>query len=120
MAVTYITTLKTTRMQDVVTAIGTSGKLVIMTAADAVLCTIALSSTAGTVSNGVLTFSGTPLTGTATGAGTAAKAKITTSADADVITGLTVSTTGADVNLSTTTIAVNNVISLTAASITHG
>jgi hypothetical protein len=55
---------------------------------------------------------------TATGAGTAAAAKIINKNGADVITGLTVSTSAANVNLTNTTIAINDVISITSMTIT--
>lgn len=125
MSVIYATPAKTARMNGVVTAIGTNGKLKLFTAADALLATFTLASTAGTVSDTVLTFSdqngATPgiLNTTASGAGIAAKATITTSADADVITGLTVGTSGADLILDNTNIAISQAITINSASITH-
>ena len=61
MAVTYNTTLKTTRMTDVITAIdagAAAGKIEIGTASMAsVLCVITLATPAGTVAGGVLSLS---------------------------------------------------------------
>lgn len=68
MAVTYTTAVKNARLSAVVTQIGAAGVLEIGTAGMAtVLATIALNSTAGTVSGGVLTFSGFPKSDTSTG-----------------------------------------------------
>lgn len=125
MAVTYSTAVKTSRMEAVVAAIGTSGKLVFMTSADAVVCTFTLASTAGTVTAGVLTFSdangGTAgiLNTTGSANGVVAKAKITTSADVDIITGFTVGTSSADFIIDNTNVAVGQSVTVTSASITH-
>lgn len=56
--------------------------------------------------------------GTATGAGTAAEARIRDSDDTDIITGLTVGTSGSNINLSSTSISVSDVISITSGTIT--
>ena len=125
MAVTYSSTTKQNRMTAVVTSIGTSGKLKLFTAADALLATFTLAATAGTVSGSVLTFSDANgatagiLNTTATGAGTATKASITTSADVDVITGLTVGTTGTDLVLDNNVLAVSQAVTINSATITH-
>lgn len=125
MAVTYSTAVKTARMEAVVAAIGTSGKLVFMTSADAVVCTFTLAATAGTVTSGVLTFSdangGTAgiLNTTGSANGVVAKAKITTSADVDIITGFTVGTSSADFIIDNTNVAVGQSVTVTSASITH-
>jgi hypothetical protein len=123
MSVVYNTTLKNTRMTDVVTAIGTTGVLQIGTAAfGTLLSTINLANPAGTVSGGVLTFSGTPLTdSSAANSGTAAAARVrTASGGTDIITGLTVSSTSGDVVLSSTNIVAGQPVTITSASITHG
>lgn len=126
MSVTYPNATKVARMNAVVTAIGTSGKLKLFTSADALLATFTLASTAGTVAGaGVLTFSdqngGTAgiLNTTASAAGTATKATITTSADVDVITGLTVGTSGTDLILDNNVLANTQAITITSAVITH-
>lgn len=125
MAVTYNTTLKNTRMTDVVTAIGSTGFINIYTAGLATrLSSIALANPAGTVSGGVLTFSGTPLTdSSAAASGTAAAATVTTAASGGgtvVISGLTVSSTTGDIVLSSTNIVSGQPVTITSASITHG
>ena len=125
MAVTYTTAAKTARMEAVVTAIGTSGKIKLFTAGDALLATFTLASTAGTVTNGVLTFSDANgatagvLNTTASGAGTATKASITTSADVDVITGLTVGTSATDLIMDNNVLATSQAITINTATITH-
>ena len=119
MSVIYSAAAKTARMNAVVTAIGASGKLKIKTSGDVVLATIPLAATAGTVSGAVLTLSA-PISDTAAdGTGTAAKATITTSGDVDVITGLTVSTTGADINLDSVSITTGQTVTITTGTITH-
>ncbi len=121
MSVTYRTSLKTTRMNDVVTDIGATGHLKIGTAAmGTVLADITLANPAGTVSSGVLTFSSTPLTdSSADNSGTAAAAIVTDGTNT-IISGLTVSTSAADINLSSTTIVAGQPVTITSATITHG
>lgn len=125
MAVTYNTTLKNTRMTDVVTAIGTTGFLNIYTTGLGTrLASIALANPAGTVSGGVLSFSGTPLTeSSADNSGTAAVANVTTAAAGGgtvIISGLTVSSSSGDIVLSSTNIVAGQPVTVTSASITHG
>lgn len=124
MSVTYNTTLKNTRMTDVVTSIGTggAGKLELGTAAlGTILSTITFAATCGTVTSGVLTFSSTPLTDpSAANTGTAAAADVKSGAGVQIITGLTIGTSGTDIVLSSTAIVAGQPVTLTAASITHG
>lgn len=124
MAVTYASGLKDTRMTSVVTAIDAgagAGKLEIGTAGmAATLVTITLADPSASVSGGVLTLLGVPRSGTASGTGTAAAARIRTSADADVVTGLTVSTSGADINLDSVSITSGQTVNITSGTITHG
>jgi hypothetical protein len=125
MAVTYSTAAKDARMSAVVSTIGTSGKLKILTAADAVLVTFTLAATAGTVTGGVLTFSDANgatagiLNATASASGVAAKAIYTTSADVTVISGLTVGTSGTDLIIDNTNIASGQSVTVNSATITH-
>lgn len=122
MAVVYSTTLKNTRLSAVVTAIGTTGVLEIgTTGMGTVLATIPLANPAGTVSGGVLTFS-TPVSDTSADAtGTAAEARVrTASGGTDVITGLTVGTSGANINLSSLGIVAGDTVTINSATITHG
>jgi hypothetical protein len=126
MAVIYPNATKVARMNAVVTAIGSSGKIKFFTAADALLATFTLADTAGTVGGaGVLTFSdangGTAgiMNTTASAAGTVAKATVTTSADVDVITGLTVGTSGTDFIIDNAVLAFNQAVTINSATITH-
>lgn len=122
MAVTYTTAVKNARLDAVVTAIGATGVLEIGTTSMAsVLATIALNSTAGTSSGGVLTLSGFPKSDTsADNTGTAAAARIrTASGGTDIVTGLTVGTSGSDINLDSTSITTGQTVTINSATITH-
>ena len=121
MAVTYPSAVKDARLTAVVTAIGATGVLEIGTTGMAsVLATIALNSTAGTASAGVLTFSGFPKSDTSADAtGTAAAARIrTASGGTDIVTGLTVGTSGSDINLDSTSITTGQTVTINSATIT--
>lgn len=123
MAVIYNSTLRTARMNAVVTEIGTSGFLVIGTSslaspATGILAKIPLQATAGTVSGDVLTLTQT-LSVVATGTGTAAKAEIWKSDNTVVVSGLTVGTGSENVVLGTTTINSGNTVAVSPATITH-
>ncbi len=68
----------------------------------------------------MLTLSGFPRSDTSANAsGTAAAARIRDSSGVDVVTGLTVGTTGAIINLDTTTITAGQQVQITSATITH-
>lgn len=125
MAVIYPTALKNTRMtsvRDAIDAGAGAGVLQIGTAGMAsILATITLADPSGTVATGVLTFSGMPRSDTSADAtGTAAEARIRDSNAADVITGLTVGTSGANINLNTVAITAGSIVEITSATITHG
>lgn len=131
MAISYVTALRTTRLTDVVTAIGSLGKLKLYTggppgvnnaATGTLLAVLTLAETAcGTVSNGVLTFSAITAEDAALADGTAGYARITTSADATVAE-LTVSGTGGsgDVKLNNVNIVTGGEVSISSATITEG
>ena len=122
MAITYTTAVKNSRLNAVVTAIGTTGVLEIGTAGMAsVLATIPLANPAGTVSSGVLTFTTAGMSDTSADAsGTAAAARIrTASGGTDIIIGLTVGTTGTDIVLDNTSINSGQTVTISSASITH-
>jgi len=122
MSVTYPTAVKNARLSAVVTQIGSTGVLEIgTTGMGTVLATIPLQSTAGTVSGGVLTFSGFPASDTSADAsGTAAAARVrTASGGTDIITGLTVGTSGSDINLDSTNITAGQTVTVNSATITH-
>jgi hypothetical protein len=124
MSIVYNTTLKNTRLTDVVTAIDTGGAGALKigtTAMGTVLSTITLANPVGSVSGGVLTFSGTPLSdSSAANSGTAAAAAIYSGGSTLIISSLTVNTSGADINLSSVAVVAGEPVTLTSASITHG
>lgn len=113
-----------------ITTSGTAGKLVIGTSslngsasdATAAIVTITLGTTPGTISSGVITLSGLPLSGTASLAGTntAAKAEIRDNSNNVIISGLTVGTSATDIIISSTSITSGQTVTVTAATITHG
>lgn len=124
----YNMATKTARMTAVKTQIDAgsgNGVLVLMTAANAVLASIALQKPSGTVTNDILTFSGMPLVATATGSGVAAKAEIRDSAGTAVVTGLTVGGTaegtaaGKDIVLNASTISTGQTVTASTESLQH-
>lgn len=120
MAVNYSTSLKNTRMTDIVTAIGTGGRIEICTAGGvSVLIAFTLEDVAGTVSAGTLIFSGMPKNTAAVLAGTADTARIVTSTGTAVVTGLTVGTIGTDVIIDSIDVYESQDVTLSAAAITH-
>lgn len=135
MAVNYSTALKTTRMQMMVdtvdtktlnasTGAGATGDLVIGTSSlsggTGVLVTIPLANPSFTVASGVATLAGVPLSANASASGTAAKAEIRNDAGTVVVGGLTVGTSGSDINLSSVSITSGQTVTITATStITH-
>ena len=135
MSVVYSTTLKNNRMQLVAdliagkvqaasTGTATAGTLVIGTSAlsgaTGVLATFTLSTTPGTVSAGVFTVSGIPLTATASATGTAAKAEFRDNAGNVIVSGLTVGTSSADIIINATAISTGQTVTLSSGAITHG
>ena len=121
MAVTYSAGLKTSRMQAVVDAIGTAGKIEIGTAGmAAILATVPLANPAGSVSGSVLTFTMPQSDSTADNTGTAAAARIRTSGNADVITGLTVGLSASDVILDSLSITAGQTVTVNSGALTHG
>lgn len=126
MAVIYASGLRTTRMTAVKDAIdagsGPNGTIEIGTTSMALtLATIALAKPCGSVSGDVLTFT-MPKSDTSADAGapdTAAAARIKDSDGNIVVSGLTVSTSGANINLDSTSITAGQTVTLTAASLTH-
>lgn len=135
MALTYSTTLKTNRMQLVADLIAgktqtassgtaTAGSLVVGTSAlsgaTGVLAVIPLNTTPGTVSSGVLTISGVPLSAAASATGTAAKAEFRDNAGNTIVSGLSVGTSGADITINSTSVSSGQYVQITAGTITHG
>lgn len=134
MSVAYSSTLKNDRLQNVAdriagktpaaaTGTATAGSLVIGTSAlsgaTGVLATIPLPTTPATISAGVLTLAGTPLSVSAANAGTAAKAEIRDNAGTVIASGLTVGTSGSDVNLNSTSISAGQTVTISSGTITH-
>ena len=102
----------------------TAGVLVIGTSslsgATGVLVSFTLGTTPGTVSAGVLTISGTPLTATASGTGTAEKAELRDNAGNVIVSGLTVGTSATDIIINATAISSGQSVTLSSGTITHG
>lgn len=124
MAVNYIASLKSTRMQAVITALDANASpafIEICTAAfAAVLVTITLSKPSFTESGGVITMSGVPKSGVASGTGTAAVARMKDGGATNVvINNLTVGTSGSDINLNSVSITSGQTVTLTSGTITH-
>jgi hypothetical protein len=125
MAVTYTTAVKNARLDAVTAQIDAgsgAGKLEIGTTGMAsVLATITLADpSAAAAASGVLTFSGFPRSDTsADNTGTAAAARIRDSNNVDIVTGLTVGTSGSDINLDSTSITAGQTVTITSATITH-
>ena len=121
MAITLNTTLRNARATAIVTEAGATAKLSVYTAAyGTLLYTSTCAATLGTVSGGVLTFNAVG-NATAVAAGTAAIARLfKTDGATMVIEGLTVGTSGTNIVITNTTIAVNDVITTSSATITEG
>ena len=127
MSVVYDISLKNTRMSAVVSAIdnGGAGSLLFGTSSGFgganLLATITFNATCGTVSGGVLTFSGTPLVdSSAANTGTAAEGEVEDGVGHVVISSLTIGTSATDIVLSSTSIVSGQSVTITSASITHG
>ena len=119
MSVTYSTAAKTSRMtatRDLVA----NGTLEIGTAGMAtVLATFGLSAGGGSIAGAVWTLAFDAATVAAGAAGTAASARIKDSGGTAQITGLTVGTSGSDINLDSVAISSGQNVTLSSATITH-
>lgn len=124
MTVTYINSLKDTRMSAVTTAIdagATFGTLEICTAGyTTVLCIITLSKPSFTEASQQITMAGVPKSGTASATGTAALARFKDSNANVVINNLSVGTSGSDINLNSTAISSGQTVTINSGTITHG
>jgi hypothetical protein len=118
MAVTYNAAVKTSRMTATRDYFA-NGTLEIMTAADAVLATFGLDTDGGDISGSVWTLIFDNSTVAASGTGTAAKAQVKTSGGSAHLTGLTVGTSGSDINLDSVSITSGQNVTLSSATITH-
>jgi hypothetical protein len=124
MAVNYSATVKDNRMTQVLNAIdlnASPGFMEIGTAGmAAVLVTITFSKPSFSLASGVLTMLGAPKSGVASNTGTAAAARIKDGGGTLIpITGLTVGTSGSDINLNSTSITSGQTVTLTSGTITH-
>lgn len=121
MAVIYTSALRTTRMTATRDACA-GGALQLLDAGGNVLSSHTLSSSGGTVADGIWTLAFAAATAAATASGTATAARIRNSSDADVVTGLTVGLTdsGADVELQNTSINAGQDIVISSATLTDG
>jgi len=121
MAISLNTTLRNARSTAIVTEAGSGAILRVYTSAyGSTLYSSTCAATLGTVSGGVLTFNAVG-NATATGAGTAAIARLFKSDGTTmVIEGLTVGTSGTNIVITNTTIAINDVVTTSSATITEG
>jgi hypothetical protein len=123
MPVSYVTSLKSSRMAAVITAIDISAPAAVIEIGTAgmaaILVTITLSDPSFTESAGIITMAGAPKSGIASGTGTAAAARIRTGGAADVVTGLTVGTSLSDINLNSTSITTGQTVTLTSGTLIH-
>ena len=87
-----------------------------------VLVNIPLQKPSFTEASQAITMAGAPKSGTASATGTAAAARIKDGAGTpnNVITGLTVGTSGSDINLNSTSITSGQTVTLSSGVITHG
>lgn len=132
MSVSYLTATKANRLSvsllagAVTPASGQSvdansgfGQLVIGTTGMAtVLATIVLQKPSFSISGGVATLLGTPLSATATGTGTAAVAQLQDSAGNVIGGGMTVGLSGSDVNLNSLSISSGQTVTVTSGTLT--
>jgi hypothetical protein len=124
MAVNYIMSLKTTRMQAVVTACdagGANASLEICSSAfAAVLVAIPLSKPSFTVATDTITMAGAPKSAVAAAAGSAVVARIKAGDGATVVVNnLTVGTAGSDINLINTAITAGQIVTVQSGTIQH-
>jgi hypothetical protein len=131
MAIAYATSTANARLVATLTAAvsgqsvdgnTTFGLLVIGTAslsgATGVLATITLQKPSFTIASKTATMAGVPLSVSASATGTAALAELRDSASTSIVTGLTVSTSGANINLGSTSITSGQTVTITAGTIT--
>ena len=123
MGVIYAAALRTTRMNDVKTAIDAGsgpGTLEICSASyAAILAVLTLSDPCGSVSGDVLTLSAITADASANNTGTAAIARIKDSDGNIVVSGLSVGTSGSNINLDSTSITSGQNVSMSSGTLTH-
>lgn len=118
MAVTYTAAVKNARMTATRDHFA-DGTLEIQDASDVVLATFGLNASGGTIAAGAWTLVFDNSTVAAGATGTAAKAVIKENGGTADLTGLTVGTSGADINLDSTSITNGQNVTLSSAVITH-
>jgi hypothetical protein len=130
MAIGYVTTLRTTRMNAIVTDIASgagAGTLTIYSGTrpatggteTTVLAVLTLSDPCGTVTNGVLTFSAITDDASANATGTASWARLKDS-DGNAAADMSVGTSGADINFDSVSFVAGGNVSVTSLTITEG
>jgi len=122
MTVSYAASLKTTRMQAVLSAIdaGAAGTIEIGTANMAtVLAILPLQKPSFSLSGAVLTLLGVPISATAGASGTAANARIKDGSGNVIVSQLTVGTTGTDIILNSVAITSGQAVTLNSGTISH-
>jgi hypothetical protein len=132
MAIAYLTATANARLVATLTAavsgqsvdggVG-NGQLVIGTAslsgATGILATLTLAKPSFSIATKVATMLGIPISVSASGTGTAALAELRDSTGTNfIVTGLTVSTSGANINLGSTSITSGQTVTITAGTIT--
>lgn len=124
MPVVYSTTVKNSRLtvvRDAIDGGSAGGTLEIgTTGMGTVLAVIPLADPCGSVSSGVLTLTMPQSDTNADATGTAAEARIKDSNGTVIISGLTVGTSGANINLSSVGITAGDTVTINSAAITHG
>lgn len=123
MTVSYANAVKDTRMSAVLTAVdaqSSNGYMEICTAGySTVLVTIPFSKPSFSEASQALTLLGTPKSGTASATGTAAAARIKDGSGNVIVNSLTVGTSGADINLTSTSITSGQTVTISSGTITH-
>ncbi len=128
MAIGMVTTLRNARLDAITTFVGASGKLRIYNgtqpatggAITTLLAELTLNATfAPGASNGVLTLNAITQDSSADATGTATWARIFKSDGTTICLDCTVGTSGADINLNTTSIVAGAAVSVTSATITE-
>lgn len=121
MPITYSNTLRNLEASSKITVIDAGsgpGTLEIL-AGTTVLATYTLAKPSGTVTNGVYTLAGLPQTVPVTAAGTANLARIKDSTGTIHVDGLTVGTSGANINFNTTALVLNQNLTLNSLTFTE-
>jgi|SRR5262252_191612 len=126
MTVTYAAGIKTNRMTQALNGIDNNASPAVLQIGGAagfpggLLVSITLSKPSFTVSAAVMTMAGVPKSGTASASGTATQAQIVDGGGTAQVTGLTVGTSGSDINLNSTSITSGQTVTITSGTITHG